>query len=385
MKLNIYGSLFGIDGYSNHTKNLFNALYELNPDIKLEVPLPPDWMLLVNDAELNAITKKARKADVAISISQPQFWKLSMSNCEKFVGFLVWEGDKIPKYWISYLMDDRVSQIWVPSEHTKNAIVKALEEKNKDMLCKTAIYDWVKSMIKIVPHGIDTNIMKPIKVNRSNKFTFICNKGWRGGWEDRGGVAYVLKAYCEEFKKDENVSLLLKLNPTYLNPQLLKEKLDELNLPKDRPEIKINIENMPYKKLPELYCQADVYVCAQRADAFNLCGLEAMGCGLPTIQTNYGGQTDYMTEKNSLFISHVLEEVKGDIIYEGIKWAIPTIDHLKAHMRKVYQSYSNQDNSKFVEGAINSISEMSKQALKDAQYWTWNNSAKKAIEFLKEL
>ena len=140
----------------------------------------------------------------------------------------------------------------------------------------------------------------------------------------------------------------------------------------DRPEIKINVDDIPYNKLPEIYCQGDVYVCAQRADAFNLCGLEAMGCGLPTIQTDYGGQTDYMTKKNSLFVLSGKAEVKGDINYEGIKWAVPSIENLKYHLRWVF---TNQKE----------IKEKGKQALNDVQKWRWTISAKVALSFLKEL
>lgn len=209
-------------------------------------------------------------------------------------------------------------------------------------------------------------------MEKNKPFVFLVVKGWRGGMEDRGGVGYVLKAFCEEFKKGENVCLLLKLNPSYLNPQMLKQKIDELKLPEDRPEIKINIDNMPYKKLPELYCQSDVYVCAQRADAWNLGGTEAMACELPTIQTNFGGQTDYVNDKNGWLIDYKLEEVKGDIVYEEVSWAIPDITHLKKLMRKIFE---NKKETK----------EKGQQALKDVQNWTWANSAIKALDFLKEL
>ena len=132
MKINLYGNLLGIDGYSNHTRQLFNSLYELNPDIKLEVGLPPNWMQAVNDAELNAITKESRKADVGISISQPQFWRLHMSSCEKFVGFLVFEGNRIPIYWLEYLLDENVDMIFCPSNHTKQAIINTIKDLSED-------------------------------------------------------------------------------------------------------------------------------------------------------------------------------------------------------------------------------------------------------------
>ena len=379
MKINFIGTIMNSTGYDIHCKSLVNALYELNPDIKLEVPLPPNWMRFVNDAELNMITKEPRKADVNIAVTQPQFWKLYMDNCDKFVGFLVFEGSSIPKYWIEYLLDEKVTQIWVPSEHTKEAILNTTN--NKKIIDK----------IRIVPHGVDLNIFKPqrrgssvrsehcpdvAEVAGSNPapFTFICNKGWRGGMEDRGGVGYVLKAYCEEFGKDEPVSLLLKLNSSYLNPQLLKQKLDELNLPKDRPEIKVNIDNMPHKDIPKLYCEGDVYVCAQRADSFDLGTAEGMACGLPVLTSGYGGQIEHMKEnENALFFDYKLEEVKGDINYEGVNWCIPDIKDIKKKMR---WSFENQ----------NKIKEMGKNAQEFiSKNFAWRMSAKKALNFLNEI
>ena len=366
MKINFIGTILGTSGYDNHCRQLVNALYELNSDIKLEIPLQPGWETLVNDGELNMITKEVRKADVTIAVTQPQFWRLSMDNCDKFVGFCVWEGDKIPKYWLEYLMDERVSQIWVPSQHTKDAILKTAQQKFNSYVSE------LECKIKIVPHGVDLTIFKPQEVKK-DKFTFICNKGWRGGWEDRGGVAYVLKAFCEEFNKDEPVQLILKLNPSYINPQNIQVELDKLKLPTDRPEIKINCNNIPYRNLGSLYNQADVYVCAQRADAFNLPGLEAMGCGLPTIQTGYGGQTDYIDNGNNGWtFNYHLEEVKGDITYEGIKWAVPNVDELKKIMRVMY---NDKEGTK----------QKGEQAFIDVGDWTWHNSAKKGLSFLREL
>ena len=209
-------------------------------------------------------------------------------------------------------------------------------------------------------------------MKKNKTFTFIVAKGWRGGMEDRGGVGYVLKAFCEEFGKDEDVRLILKLNPSYINPLQINDEFKKLNLPEDRPEIKVSCDGIPYKELVNLYNQGDVFVCATRAEAFNLPGIEAMACGLPTLQTGYGGQTDYMTKDNSNYINYKLEEVKSDTMYEGIKWATPDIEDIKRKMRYVFE---NKKETK----------EKGKQALKDVQKWTWHSSAKKALSFLKKL
>lgn len=171
MKINIIGNLLGTDGYSNHTRQLFNSLYKLNSDIKLDIPLPQNWVSLVNDAENDAITKPFRIPDVTIMISTPPQWRLALSDgCKKFIGFCVWEGSNIPKYWIEYLIDRRVNQIWVPSQHTKDAILKTFTDYGD------SVYDWsslsvkfvcsledIEKKIKIVPHGVDNKLFHPIE------------------------------------------------------------------------------------------------------------------------------------------------------------------------------------------------------------------------------
>jgi len=154
MKINIIGNIFGVDGYSNHCRSLANALYDYEKDIRLDVPLIPNWQRTVNDAELNMLTKEPRRPDVSIAIMTPPF-------CKKFIGFLIWEGDVCPFYWLEYLYDKRVDMIFVPSNHTKQAVLNTLE-RNKDILNKEDIKN-IKNKIRIVPHGYSSNLFFKIK------------------------------------------------------------------------------------------------------------------------------------------------------------------------------------------------------------------------------
>ncbi len=371
MKINAIGSMLGSTGYDSHFRQLINAIYKINPDIKIDIPLSPNYMQLINDAELSMLKKPYRISDITIGILTPPFWRIALAdNCKKFVGFCVWEGDKIPEYWIEYLMDERIDQIWVPSQHTKDAIINTLPQSGS---IETQLPIWINK-IKIVPHGVDMNKFYKKDVKKNKKFTFISNKGWKGGYEDRGGVAYVLKAFCEEFGKDEPVQLLLKLNQAYLNPNDLSKKLDELKLPEDRPEIKVNIGNLKYEDLINLYCQSDVYVCAQRADGFGLGSAEAMACGLPVLVSGYGGQVEHIEEtKHGKFFKYIMQEVKGDIMYEGISWCVPDLEDIKKKMRL---AYNNQNKLKEIGDNGHKFIE---------ENFTWDISAQKAITFLKEL
>jgi len=376
MKLNIVGSLFGVTGYDIHTRNLFNALYQIMPQIKLDVPRPQGWELLCNDAEINALTNNFPIEDcITIAIMTPPFWKMALAdNPKHFVGFLVWEGDVCPTYWLEYLTNNKVDMIFVPSEHTKQAILNTIKryEKGKNELELTEKQlERIRDKIRIVPHGVDLNLFKP-KNKSHDKFTFICNKGWRGGLEDRGGVGYVIKAFAEEFRKDEDVELNIKLNPAYINPDQINDEIKKLQLPEDRPQIKINCENINYKDMYKVYENGDLFICATRAEAFNIPGLEAMACGLPTLQTNYGGQLDYMNEGNSWKIEVEKMEKAKEVAYEEVQWAIPSFEDLKRKMRWCFENKEK-------------VKEKGKQASKDVQEWTWHYSAKKALNYLNQL
>jgi len=369
MKLNIIGSILGTTGYDNHCRGLSSALYKLNPDIKLDVPLIPTWNQHVNDAELKMIKNQYGTPDVTIGIMTPPNWRIAMGdNCGKFIGFCVWEGSHIPKYWIEYLLDERVSQIWCPSLHTKIAIENTIEEWEGTEQNK------ILEKIKIVPHGYNPEIFKSNNSVRAPKdaFKFICNKGWRGGTEDRGGVQYVLQAFANEFKKDENVELTLKLNPAYINPQIIKQKIDELKLPKDAAKIKIVCADMNTKQIAELYNESDVCVCATRAEAFDLGTAEAMACGLPIITTGFGGQIEHMDKTCADFINFELQEVKGDVQYEGIKQGVPNVQNLRELLR---EAFLRRDITR----------EKGENAKEYIKAFTWEKAAEKANNFLKEL
>ncbi len=389
--LKIIGNFFGIDGYSSHTRQLFNALANRNDtNVKIETQLPENWLKIVNDNELDAITKEDNSKFDNLIISLPHMWKL-FTGLNKNYAYVIWEGDSVPCSWIEEFLNPKIDLIFVPSNHTKKAIEKTLYEGWTDYLTDEFNDKYLLDKIKVIPHGVDRSIfhsqqmiedaggsvtnvaLKPGKEKSppldAGTFKFICNKGWRGTSWDRGGVQYLIKAFAEEFKKDEKVQLILKLNPAYIKPEQISQAIQQLNLPEDRAQININCDAVPFDKLPLLYNQANCFVCATRAEAFNLPGMEAMACGLPTIQTLFGGQIDYMNPDNSRGILYDLEEVKEDVMYEEAKWATPKIESIRENLR---WAFNNQDK----------IKEMGKYAEEDSKQWTWDKSAENILSVL---
>jgi len=360
MKLNIVGNVFSQTGYAVHTRFLSESLQDAGYDVAIESPKQSGWETLCPDKMFKMLSKNYQR-EVSIMISTPEYYEVKWAdNPKKLIGFCVSEGDVIPKYWLKHF--EVCNQVWFPSKHCLGAALKTWpDNKPKDA-------NWY-----IIPHGVDTTLFYPKVVKRDDKFTFLAVKGWAEGLHDRGGTQYLIKAFVEEFKEDEAVKLVVKVNRAYgSSKQLIEIWCKQLGIDKLPSNVELILNDIPYHNLVDLYNQADVFVCATRGEGFNLPGLEAMACGLPTLQTGFGGQLDYMTTTNSWSINYKLEEPTHNIMFEGIKWATPDHDDLKAKLR---YCAGNQD----------MVKKKGIQALIDSKNWTWKNSAEKAKLALDKL
>jgi len=368
LKINIIGDIFSTTGYASHTRNLVNALYKI-ADVKLSTQLMQGWERMVNDNELDMITKQGKENDIQIIITTPHMWKLFLGtgiNC----AYCVWEGSKVPLSYIDEMLNPKIDLIFVPSEHTKQAIENTINDYEKEIMTSTQGLE-ILDKIKVIPHGVDLSIFKSLE-KKHDKFTFVCNKGWRGSSWDRGGVQYMIKAFNEEFTMEDNIRLIVRLNPAYISPQMLQQSVQQLNLQANKADIQVMLENVPYDKLCDFYNLGDAYICPTRSEAFDLGSGEAMACGLPVIATNYGGQIEHMDSTCALFVDAELSEVKEDIMYEGIEWATIVINDLRKKMRWCYE---HQDR----------VKEMGLKAKEFITIFTWNNSANRIIESIKQL
>ena len=179
----------------------------------------------------------------------------------------------------------------------------------------------------------------------------------------------MFKAFNEEFSKDENVELLVKVNPAY-GVVNFDEELKKLGMVDRRANISINADNIDYKDLKDFYNKGDVFVTTSQAEAFNLPCIEAMACGKPVIATEFGGQSDYVNDENGWILKEGnMKEVFWDVQYEGISWKVPSIPEIRKVLREVY----NDKIHVVIKGV---------KSLRTAKEYTWTNSALKAKQFL---
>ena len=249
-----------------------------------------------------------------------------------------------------------LKEVVKPSEQTADGSFGIDSQNSPADNTHRAMKETASGLNSSIEAGHRSNDSSP-ELGEKYSFKFLANKGFRN-IEDRGGIQYLIKAYLSEFKPEENVELVLKVNPAYGIPNLL-ELFPELN--SKHPKITYIPENYTTKQLNELYNECDVFVSPTRAEAFNLPCLEALACGKPVITTNYGGQTDFIDNEVGALIDYKLTEITHEVEYEGINWATPNHEQLKKELRRIY---------------TNGIYGFKENCIKRASKYTWKNTAK---------
>ena len=127
------------------------------------------------------------------------------------------------------------------------------------------------------------------------------------------------------------------------------------------------------KQLREFYNCGDVFVSTSMAEGFGLPGLEAMACGKPNIQTNFGGQMEYCNSENCFLIDEgAMVKVKDDVQYEEVKWFKPSISAIRKQLRWIFEHQKQ-------------VTLMKEACLNTAKQFTWTNTGKIATKTLGEL
>jgi glycosyltransferase involved in cell wall biosynthesis len=357
MKWNLFAGLLGDSGYSRHSCELAKALIRKRVDLAIENSGISMGTELGQDPSLVEASKKNYAFERTIMISFPEYWKVkSGDRLPAFIGYGVWEGDRISKSWETHINQSKfINEIWVPSEHTKKA------------------FSVVDKPIYVVPHGVDPYVFKIDRtIKKADEFTFLYVGGWKDGEADRKGMDIAMRAFCAEFKKGEKVKLICKVNMAYQDPQTVLNNVQKLNLPSpdSRPEIQVHFQNYPEKELVKFYQSADVFVAPYKADAFNMSVAESMACGCFPIATRFGGPEDYM--KYGTLIGGELIPSTGGMMYEGVKWMQPDQKELQYCMRSSFEAGRE---------TIQATGELASKHIREN--YTWEKTAEKAIERMK--
>lgn len=241
---------------------------------------------------------------------------------------LPWEFGPIPSGWAARL--DDVDEVWVLSRWSRRGFIESGVPEER---------------VAVVPLGVDPERFRPgldplplgDDVAPGFRFLFV------GGFLWRKGIDILLDAYERAFRREDEVTLLLKdfgaLGP-YV-PQEAAERVARLVADRAAPRIAHFTGTLPETEMPRLYAAADCLVHPYRGEGYGLPIAEAMACGLPVIIPDRGAACDFTTPETSVGVTSRV--VRGEAEVGGHRLSGPSEtveidpDDLAVAMRRVYE------------------------------------------------
>lgn len=240
------------------------------------------------------------------------------------IGRTTFETDRLPESWVKRL--NEFTEVWVPCTFNVKTFSKA----------------GVKVPIRVTPNFFDTTRYVP----KGNKYKLPFKKSFAflsvfDLQDNRKGYDILLDGYLNEFSAKDDVVLVIK-NRSGKKKDLLQSIIDNHPKPaKEKPRVHMIGKMLPEEDLLALYRACDAFVLPSRGEGWGRPYFEAMLMEMPTIGTNWSGQTDFMNNSNSYLIE-VDRMVKITSnprfpFYKGHYWAEPSLKDLQRKMRYVVE------------------------------------------------
>ncbi|MFC3886613.1 glycosyltransferase family 4 protein [Bacillus songklensis] len=235
------------------------------------------------------------------------------------IGYWAWELQEFPDKWSESF--ELVDEVWVPSTFVQEAISK-------------------KSPVPVIkiPHSIEVMVPRKIKRNHFNlpreRFLFLSMYDVLS-LQERKNPKAVVKAFKKAFAKNNPfVGLVLKVNNGQKNPKEIESLKKEIEGYRN---IFIINEVLNRSEINGLLNSIDCFVSLHRAEGFGLGLAEAMYLGKPVIATNWSGNTDFITNCNSLLVNYKLIKIGKDYGPYNCDqiWADPDVNHAAYYMVEI--------------------------------------------------
>jgi glycosyltransferase involved in cell wall biosynthesis/Flp pilus assembly protein TadD len=243
------------------------------------------------------------------------------------IGRTMFETDGLPEGWRDQC--NAMDEVWVPSEHNLRTFASAGVDPAK-------LYK--------VPETFDSELfhpgVTPLAVEGLEGFVFLSMFSWIG----RKAWDILLRAWFEEFRARDDVTLLLKTDTAISPPgtdcrqEIERFVRHQLNRdPRKGPRIVVHDRQLEMTDVPRLYRSADAFVLASHGEGWGRPYMEAMAMGLPTIATRWSGNLEFMDDDNSYLVGYTLVDAPSDSWMRGQRWAQPSVSDLRRAMRRVYE------------------------------------------------
>jgi len=291
--------------------------------------------------------------DISLQVTIPnELQRMAPQNILYTAGI---ETDKACAEWIAKC-HQFADKILVISEHAKTGLqipIKAHDQNGNEM-------DFVLDKpIEVVHYPVKKVETKKLDLQLETDFNFLAISQWG----PRKNLANTIGWFCEEFKDNPNVGLVVKtfakgnsqIDKDFLE-KALKSVLD--NFPDRKCKVYFLHGYMNEQELHSLYIHPKIKAMVNfgHGEGYGLPLFEAAYSGLPVITHNFGGQKDFLyapkkdkrgVEKlraHFTKVNHELKPVQKEVLWKGViepdmNWAYPNQSSCKVAMREAVKNY----------------------------------------------
>lgn len=237
------------------------------------------------------------------------------------IGYWNWELPVVPHEW--RIAEKHVHEIWTPSQFTAQALRARIELP-----------------VHVVPYPF--GVTPPAPRQRSdigvpeNAF-LVFNSFNAGSGYSRKNPDALVDAFIQAFADHRDAYLLIKIG----NPNLARSQIDRLRERIDKHN-NISILTGAYSDTEalQLVMMSDAVVSLHRSEGFGFLMVEAMHLGRPVVATNWSGNVDFLSDRNSWPVSYALAscfDPQGTYNLEEAAWAEPDVKQAAEHLLEIYR------------------------------------------------
>ena len=359
-------------GYGSHSRDICRSLIDMDKfDIKI---WPVRWGNTPQDAldEKNPNDKPIierllgqpnmdRQPDIHFHIVVPnEFQPMAKYNIGITAGL---ETTVIPGEWLEGL--NRMNLNIVPSSFVKEGIVNTVFDKLDQQTQEKIGEIRCNSPIEVLFEGADTDIYKQTKEFSKDlvdtlgeieeDFCFLFVGHWLQGslGQDRKDIGMLIKTFLETFKnKPKQPALILKTSsatPSVLDREDMLSKISEVkNTVKGTlPNIYVLHGDLEDDEMNGLYNHPKVkaHVSFTHGEGFGRPLLEASLSEKPVISPSWGGQVDFLNEKDAVLLPGGLSDVKEESFHKnfyvkGSQWFTVNYNYASKTIKDVFENYN---------------------------------------------
>ncbi len=348
-------------GYGAHSRDLLQALYEMNTyDIKIDscgwgstpmTALEKDnvfhkWI------ESNIISSLTTQPDVYVQVTVPnEFQRVGKINIGITAGI---ETTVAPKSWVDGC--NKMDMIITTSQFSGEVLMSTVYNETDNVTGKLIKQHKIEKPIKVLFEGVHTdtfnNEYNDIDLDINEDFAFLFVGHWLKGnlGQDRKDVGMLIKCFAEAFKNEEDKpALVLKTSSATFSikqredlAKKIKELVNNIETP---PAIYLLFGELTDKEMNNLYNHPKIkaMVSLTKGEGFGRPLLEFTMTGKPVIASNWSGHKDFLPMDKAIMIGGKLTDVDesaiDDFILKGSKWFTANYNEASEVMKIVKNDY----------------------------------------------